>query len=142
MSRWLIVVGVLVMAVVTAGGALSPVGAADVRIGVNIGPPPVVVAPPAPVVVVPPPAPVVIAPGVPVYYYGASYYTYYNGGWFIGPAYAGPWAYVPARRVPHAIVAVPGAYYRMPPGHAKQFAGPPPWAHGNGRGHGKGKHRD
>lgn len=147
MSRWLIVVGVLVAAVVTVDGALAPVGAADVRIGVNIGPPPVVVAPPAPVVVAPPvpvvvappPAPVVIAPGVPVYYYGASYYTYYNNAWFVGPAYAGPWAYVPAARVPHAIVGVPRAYYRIPPGHAKH-AGPPPWAHGHGK-H-KGKHKD
>jgi hypothetical protein len=131
----LIIVSAVAVRALALGGAVSPAAAADVRIGVNIGPPPVVVAPPAPVVVAPP-APVVIAPGVPVYYYGASYYTHYDGGWFVGPAYAGPWTYVPVARVPRAIVGVPGAYYRMPPGHAKHFAGPPPWAHGHG------KHRD
>jgi len=147
MTRRFIVVTVVMLGVLALGGALSSVTAADVRIGVNIGAPPVVVAPPPPVfvappapVVVAPPAPVVIAPGVPVYYYGASYYTYYNGGWFIGPGYGGPWRYV--HRVPPAIVAVPRAYYRMPPGHAKNFAGPPPWGQGDGRGHGKDKHRD
>lgn len=146
MTRRFIVVTVVMLGVLALGGALSSVTAADVRIGVNIGappvvvaPPPVYVAPPAPVVVAPL-APVVIAPGVPVYYYGASYYTYYNGGWFIGPGYGGPWRYV--HRVPPAIVAVPRAYYRMPPGHARNFAGPPPWGQGDGRGHGKGKHRD
>jgi|SRR5438128_1354356 len=137
MTRRFIVVTVVMLGVLALGGALSSVIAADVRIGVNIGgppvvvaPPPVFVAPPAPVVVAPP-APVVITPGVPVYYYGASYYTYYNGAWFVGPAYAGPWAYVPVARVPRAIVAVPGAYYRIPPGHGRHFAGPPPWAHGH-----------
>src|SRR5216117_2399716 len=98
MTRRFIVVTVVMLGVLALGGALSSVIAADVRIGVNIGGPPVVVAPPP--VFVAPPAPVVITPGVPVYYYGASYYTYYNGAWFVGPAYAGPWAYVPVARVP------------------------------------------
>jgi len=120
MTRRFIVVTVVMLGVLAWAGARSSVTAADVRIGVNIGGPPVVVAPPAPVV---------IAPGVPVYYYGASYYTYYNGAWFVGPAYAGPWAYVPVARVPRAMVAVPGAYYRIPPGHGRHLAGPPPWAH-------------
>jgi hypothetical protein len=117
--------------------AVAPASAADVRIGVNIGPPPVVIAPPAPVVVARPAPvvvapPVVIAPGAPLYYYGASYYTFYNGAWFVGPAYGGPWAYVPAARVPRAIVAVPRAYHRIPSGHGgRHFAGPAPWAHGH-----------
>ena len=145
MTRRFIVVTVVMLGVLALGGALSSVTAADVRIGVNIGPPPVVVAPPAPVFVAPPAPvvvapPVVIAPGVPVYYYGASYYTYYNGAWFIGPGYGGPWRY--AHRAPPAIVAVPHTYRGMPPGHAKNLAGPPPWGQGDGRGHGKGKHRD
>src|SRR5438094_4045282 len=108
MARQFAVASVVAVAALTLGGLVSPVVAADVRIGVNIGPPPVVVAPAAPVFVAPPP-PVVVAPGVPVYYYGASYYTYYNGGWFVGPGYGGPWAFVPRARVPRAIVAVPGA---------------------------------
>ena len=134
MTRWIVAVSIFALGVVALGGALSPAAAADVRVGVHIGVPGIVVAPPAPVVVVPAP-PVVIATGVPVYYYGASYYTHYNGAWFYGPAYGGPWAYVPVARVPRPIIAVPNAYLRVPPGHAHHIAGPPPWAHGHGRGH-------
>ena len=124
MARQFAVASLVAVAVLTLG-FVSPVVAADVRIGVNIGAPPVVVAPAAPVVVAPPP-PVVVAPEVPVYYYGASYYTYYNGAWFVGPGYGGPWAFVPRGRVPRPIVGVPGAYYRIPP-HGRHYAGPPPW---------------
>jgi hypothetical protein len=131
-----ITASVMIVGALIVCGFVAPASAADVRIGVNIGAPPVVVAPPAPVVVtrpapvvVAPPSPVVIASGAPVYYYGASYYTFYNGAWFAGPAYGGPWAYVPVARVPRAIIAVPHAYYRIPPGHGRHYAGPPPWPH-------------
>ena len=130
------------------GVLAAPASGADVRIGVNVGVPPVVVAPPAPVVVAPrrpvvvapapvvvaPAPPVVVAPGVPLYYYGNSYYTFYNNAWFVGPAYAGPWTFIPAARVPRTIVRVPRAYHHIPPGHAKHFAGAAPWAHGHGKG--------
>jgi hypothetical protein len=140
MTRWIVAVSIFALGVVSLGGVFSPAAAADVRIGVNIGvPTPVVVAPaapvfvarPAPVVVAPP---VFVAPGVPVYYYGSSYYTYYNRAWFVGPGYGGPWNFVPVARVPRAIIAVPHAYLRVPPGHAHHFAGPPPWPHGHGHG--------
>ena len=139
MTRSIVVVALFTLGVVALSGALSPAAAADVRIGVNIGVPGVVVAPPIPVVVAPPP-PVVIAPGAPVYYYGSSYYTYFNGAWFLGPGHGGPWAYVQVARVPRPIIAVPHAYFRIPPGHAGHIAGPPPWAHGHGRGNHR--HRD
>ena len=119
-------------------GGFSPAAAADVRIGVNIGVPPPVVVAPAPVVVAPLP-PVVVATGAPVYFYGSSYYTYYNHAWFVGPGYGGPWAFVPGARVPRPIIAVPNAYLRVPPGHARHIAGPPPWAYGHGHG---GHHRN
>ncbi|MGH6689302.1 MAG: hypothetical protein ACREF4_01280 [Gammaproteobacteria bacterium] len=114
------------LGVLAIGGALSPAAAGDVRIGVHIGGPPVVVAPPAPVYVAPP---VVIVPGTPIYYYGTSYYTFHNGAWFLTPSYGSPWAYVPRGHVPHAIVGVPRAYHRIPHHQATHFAGPHPWAH-------------
>jgi hypothetical protein len=136
------------LGVLVIGGALTPAAAADVRIGVHVGAPPVFVAPPAPVVVAPPapvfvapPAPVVIAPGTPIYYYGANYYTFHSGAWFLTPSYGAPWVYVSRARVPHAIVGVPRAYYRIPHHQAAHFAGPHPWAHDHGRGHGHGRHR-
>ena len=137
MARWIVAVSIVALGVVAFAGELSPAAAADVRIGVNIGvPAPVVVAPAAPVFVAPPP-PVVVATGAPVYFYGSSYYTYYNRAWFVGPGYGGPWAFVPGGRVPRPIIAVPHAYLRVPPGHAHHIAGPPPWAHGHGHGHGR-----
>jgi hypothetical protein len=129
MTRWL-VVSVVALGVVALGMS-SPAFANDVRIGVNFGVPAPVVVAPAPVVVARP-APVVVAPGAPVYFYGSSYYTRYNGAWFAGPGYAGPWAFVPVARVPHPIIAVPHAYLFVPRGHPHHVAGPPPWPH---RGH-------
>lgn len=137
MTRKVFVVSIFGLGVLALGGVLSPASAADVRIGVNIGVPPVVVAPP---VFVAPPAPVVIAPGTPIYYYGTSYYTFHNGAWFLTPSYGSPWGYVPRARVPHAIVGVPRAYHRIPHHHAAHFAGPHPWAHDHGRGHGHKHH--
>ena len=133
MTGKIFVVSLFGLGALALGGTFSPAAAADVRIGVNIGAPPVFVAPRARVFVAPP-APVVVAPGVPIYYYGASYYTFHNGAWFLTPSYGSPWAYVPRARVPHAIVGVPGAYYRIPHRQAAHFAGPPPWPHDHGRG--------
>jgi hypothetical protein len=125
MGRFIVAVTGFTLGILAVGSAFSAAAAADVRVGVNIGVPGVVVAPPV--------APVVIAPGVPVYYYGSSYYTYYNGGWFLGPAYGGPWHYVPVARVPRPIIAVPNAYLHVPH-HHHHIAGPAPWHHGK---HGK-----
>jgi hypothetical protein len=137
---------------------LSAAIAADVRIGVNIGvpapvvvaPAPVVVAPPGPAVVVAPPSLVfaappalVVVPGSPVYYvpsanfnvfvFGGRYYSLHDGAWFMAPNHSGPWGAVPADRVPQAVRAVPHAYYKIPPGHAKKMgaAGVP---HGHAKG--------
>lgn len=144
----------------TALGVSSAV-AGDVKIGVNIGvPAPVVVAPAPPVVVAPPAAAVVVAPppiafaapptlvlvpGSPVYYvpsanlnvfvFGGRYYSFHEGAWFMAPNHSGPWAFVPAGRVPQPVLAVPHAYYKVPPGQAKKMTaqGVPP-GHAKGRG--------
>ena len=135
MTRKVFASSLIALGVLALGGALAPAAAADVRIGVHLGAPPVIVAPPAPVVVAPP-APVVVAPtyvspGVPIYYYGANYYTFYNGGWFYTPTYGHPWAYVRRGHVPRAIIGVPGAYYRIPHHHAAHFGAPHHWGHGH-----------
>jgi hypothetical protein len=146
MTRSIPVLGLVALSVVVVGGALSPAAAGGVHVGVHVGLPGVAVVAPAPVyaapVVVAPPPPVIISPGVPVYYYGSHYYTHYNRAWFVGPAYGGPWSYVPYARVPRPIIAVPQAYVHVPHGHGRHIAGPPPWGHGHGRGHGgHGGHR-
>lgn len=111
--------------------------AGGVSIGVNIGPPPVVVAPPpppsvivaAPALVVVPGSPVLYAPSLNAnfFFYGGRYYTYHGANWFYAPAYNGPWILAPFHAIPAPVLAVPVAYYRVPPGHWKK-GGPPPWA--------------
>ena len=125
---------------VASGMAVAPALAADVNIGVNIGtpPPPVVVAPAPPAVVITPPSitfaappPLVVVPSAPtvqyvstgsynVFVYGGRYYSFHNGSWFHAGHYNGPWKHIKNDKVPPAVVAVPVAYYRVPPGHAKK----------------------
>ncbi len=137
---------VLVLVALIAGTAMNlvvmsvPVAADSVSIGINIGPPP---PPPPPAIVLAAPPPLVIVPGTPVYYapslsvnfffYRGRYYTYHNAAWFMATGYGGPWTFVAVERIPQPVLAVPVAYYRVPPGHMKKHGGPPPWA-GHGRG--------
>ena len=146
MKRMLVFAGIVAAA--TSGLAVmpAPVQADSVSIGVNIGSPP---PPPPPMVIAAPPQ-LVVVPGTPVYYapslsvnffaYGGRYYTHNNGAWFMSPAYGGPWTFVAVDRVPQPVLAVPVAYYKVPPGHMKGGGGPPPWAgHGKGPKHNKWK---
>jgi hypothetical protein len=111
---------------------------ADTTVNVNIGPPP-------PVVLVAPP-PLVIVPGVPAVSYAPSvqvdlfffqkqWYSSHGAHWWAGPTYRGPWVIVAPGRLPPPIVAVPVRYYKVPPGHLKDFEGQGP-GHGKGKGHG------
>ena len=123
---------------------IAPAEAGDVNVGINIGVP----APPAIVIAAPPQLAVV--PGSPVFYapalevnffsYGGRYYTYSGGAWFMSRHYRGPWSYVAVAHVPPPVLAVPVAYYRVPPGHVKKFSGGPP--HGNPHGNKGHKGRD
>ena len=145
----------VVLASVPSTGVL----AGDVHVGINIGvppPPPVVFEAPPQLVVVPTTPAVRYAPEVDVnlFFYGGRYYSFHEGGWFVAPAYGGPWAYVERVRVPRPVLVVPARYYRVPPGQWKKMypdrrgkhRGHRDWdddddhghdhGHGHGRGHG------
>lgn len=124
---------ILVLTVALALTAVSQVVADGVRIGIDIGvpvPPPVVVVPPPPPVVVAPPQ-LVVVPGTAVYYaprasmnffaYGGRYYSFHEGAWFVATTYGGSWVTIAPARVPRPVLAVPVAYYKIPPGHAKKL---------------------
>ena len=131
---------IVAVVIVASGVAAAPALAADVNIGVNIGTPlpPVVVAPPPPAVVITPPSitfaappPLVVVPSAPtvqyvstgaynVFMYGGRYYSFHDGYWFHAGHYNGPWKHIKNDKVPPAVIAVPVAYYRVPPGHAKK----------------------
>ncbi len=146
MRRALIVASLVVGAVAAAAGPSH----AGVNVDINVGlplPPPVAVPPPPVAVPVPPPvaiavpppivAPVpprlVVVPGSPVYYapavpvdlffYGGRYYRRYRDAWFSAAYYDGPWHHVAYARVPGSLMAVPGRYYKIPPGHWRRSEG-------------------
>jgi hypothetical protein len=120
----------------------------EVHVGVHIGvPAPLIVAPAPAIVVAPPPAivvqpQIVAVPGTAVYHvpgvgfnvfvFGGTYYSHHHGHWFVSTGHRGTWRAIPADRVPRPVLAVPVAYYKIPPGHARKW-----------RDHGKGsKHRN
>lgn len=131
------IVRLSIVAFAAYGLSVSPVHAADVRVGVNIG------VPAPPVIVLPAPPQLVVVPGTPVYYapslsvnffaYGGRYYTLHDGAWFVATKHGGPWTLVPVERVPRPVLGVPVAYYKVPPGHTKDGTGPP--GHAKGRKH-------
>lgn len=121
---------VLALAVLLTLMAASPVVADSLSVGINIGAP----APPPihpPVVVTHPPQ-LVIVPGSSVFYapgvninffaYGGRYYSFHEGTWFVATTYGGPWVTIAPGRVPQPVLAVPVAYYKVPPGHAKKMS--------------------
>ena len=133
---------VLTTILVAAAGSLLgviPAQAQNISVGINIGSPP---PPPPPFVVAAQPQ-LVVVPGSPVYYapglsfnyfaYGGRHYTFHDGSWFVAAGHKGPWTFIAVEKVPQPVLAVPVAYYKVPPGHSKKEGGPPPWA-----GHGKG----
>ena len=145
MGRWRLHTTLLVM-FVGALGLTAHVKAADIHIGIHLGlplplPPPVVV-PTAPQLIVVPGTAVYYAPDVlhNVFFYRKRYYILHNDSWFYASSHNGPWTFVVREKVPSPVLAVPVEYYRVPPGHARDKGGPPPWA-GHGHGHGQHKHK-
>ena len=118
--------------------AASPAAADGVRIGISVpvhAPPTIVITPPRPPLVVVAPPQLAVVPGSPVFYapgasmnffaYGGRYYTFHEGAWFVATTYGSPWETIAPARVPRPVLAVPVAYYKVPPGHAKKMGCPP-----------------
>jgi hypothetical protein len=78
---------------------------AQVSVNIHIGePPPVVVAAPPTMVLMPEPE-MYVAVGVPydIYFVSGHYYYLYEGHWFWGPRYGGPWTYVAVEKLPPGL---------------------------------------
>lgn len=75
------------------------VQAADVgfSLNINIGEPPVFIAPPS--------LGFYVAVGVPydMFYIDMNYYIYRSGGWYISSGYNGPWSVVQYKRLPRGL---------------------------------------
>ena len=72
-------------------------------------------------------SPVMYAPsyGSDLFFYEGRYYTVRDDRWYSSARLNSPWLAISIGKVPRAVVAVPVAYYRVPPGHLKQ-GGPRP----------------
>ena len=114
----------IVAMLIAAGMALPAPAQSQVSVQVNIGqPPPVVVA--QPVLVPVQASPVYYAPsyGPDLFFYDGRYYTVRNDQWFYAARLNTPWVAIAIGKVPQHILAVPVAYYRVPPGHLKHKGG-------------------
>ena len=110
---------------IAASLAVAAPARSQVNVQLNIGqPPPVIVA--QPVLVPVSASPVMYAPsyGSDLFFYEGRYYTVRDDRWFYAARPNAPWVAISIGKVPRAIVAVPVAYYRVPPGHLKQGPGP------------------
>ncbi len=86
---------------------------AGVNVGIGINIPAYTFAAPPQVVVIPGTY-VYFAPeaNVDILFYQGFWYRPYEGRWFRARGYNGPWAYIPAERVPHTLVELPPDYHR------------------------------
>ena len=66
-----------------------------------------------------------------LFFYDNQYWAYANSGWYVSRGYNGPWVVVAPQVVPRPVLLVPVNYYRVPPGHWKQWQKkyPPQWGH-------------
>ena len=118
---------VLIAALLALLATAAP-AAAQVHIDIGIHLP----APPR-LVVVPEVRAVQYVPAAPanLFFYGNQYWAYVNGGWHVSRGHNGPWVVVAPQVVPRPVLLVPVHYYRVPPGHWKQWQAkqPPHWGH-------------
>jgi hypothetical protein len=101
------------LAALISGAAVRD-AAADVRLNVNLGPPPIVVAQPPEVVMVPG-SDVYFVPGLDydVFFYGGYWWSPRGDRWYRARAYGGPWRGISRRVIPPPIIGVPRDYRRV-----------------------------
>ena len=87
---------------------------AEVRVNVNLGPPPIVVAEPPEMVLVPG-SEVYFVPGVDydVFFYNGFWWSPRGARWYRARAYNGPWRVFPRRAIPPPVFRVPRDYRRV-----------------------------
>ena len=112
------------IALLLAGGLFSASPAhADVNVGINVAPPPVLAVASPPHLVAVPGSPVFYGPNANynLFVYGGRYYSFHSGTWFFAASSGGSWSIIATERVPRPVLAVPATYYKIPPGQAKKM---------------------
>lgn len=84
---------------------------ADVRVNINLGPPPIVVAEPPEVVLIPGSQVYFVPePEIDIFFYNGYYWSPRGPRWYRARVYNGPWVVVEPRYVPAPVFRVPRDY--------------------------------
>ncbi len=140
----------LTVALLTCGMVNEAGAGVNVGIGINIGPPPIVVPAPPEVVMVPGSS-VYFVPGVDfdVFFYNGYWWSPRGDRWYRARAYNGPWHTIGRRYVPGPVFGVPHDFRRVyaherhiPYGEWRGRHGRGEWHEGDrgGEFHGGGEH--
>ncbi|MEW6109719.1 MAG: hypothetical protein AB1632_11215 [Nitrospirota bacterium] len=91
----------------------------NVNINIGIGAPPPVVIPQPPAVFLIPGTYAYYAPdvGVDIIFYHGYWYRPYEGRWYKGKTYNGPWLHISTSFLPQVIINLPPNYRHIPQGH-------------------------
>lgn len=86
-----------ILSLLFSSAILAQAGDVGINLNVNIGAPPVFIAPPA--------LGFYVAVGIPydMFFIDMNYYMYRSGGWYRSSGYNGPWAVVQYRRLPPGL---------------------------------------
>ena len=105
--RWYLLAWAALVAVM----GFSKPALAEVHVGINIGPPHIVVSVPPAVVMIPgSQVHFVPNPDIDVFFYGGYWWSPRGEQWYRARAYNGPWGVMERRRVPRAVLYVPRDY--------------------------------
>jgi hypothetical protein len=95
--------------------------AAPAQAGTSVAPPPVLAVQSPPRLVAVPGSPVLYGPreSYTLFVYRGRYYSSHRGAWFLAAGPGNAWKVIATDRVPDPVLAVPPAYYRIPPSSSK-----------------------
>ena len=105
---------IILGALLTCGAPNEAAAGVNVGVGINIGPPPIVVSAPPEVVMVPN-SQVYFVPGVQfdVFFYNGYWWSPRGGIWYRSRDYNGPWGVIDRHYVPGPVYRVPHNYRHM-----------------------------
>jgi len=140
----------------------------NIKVGINVPPPPPLVIPAPPSMYVIPRTYVYFAPEVEmdVFFYHGYWYRPHQGHWYRSENYNEHWVYISPKKVPTVLLDLPPNFRHVPPGHrhipyghlkknwstwekekywekhgGKEWHGNEKWEHKGGKGKGKGKEK-